>query len=154
MKLIVGQLYGFLSLKVSLIVKGIDLIPTLLSLSTTRLPYHILDASLRQVCAYMSKFRTRLSAKNLVHLKRLVVFLDALKKTLIQWKEKKCKELSNANRSVERLEVLTPAELLDQMGRKAAGINLLEVEQYLKESRVRYRIPFVVVLLSSILDCT
>jgi chromosome transmission fidelity protein 1 len=83
-----------------------------------------------------------------------VVFLDALKKTLIQWKEKKCKELSNANRSVERLEVLTPAELLDQMGRKAAGINLLEVEQYLKESRVRYRIPFVVVLLSSILDCT
>jgi chromosome transmission fidelity protein 1 len=119
-------------------VGAIDLIPTLLSLSTAHLPYHTLEVSLRQVCAYMSKFRLRLSAKNLNHLKRLVVFLDALKKTLIQWKEKKSEESSNANRTIERSEVLTPAELLDQMGRKAAGINLLEVGQYLKESRVSY----------------
>ncbi|XP_006462645.1 histidine phosphotransfer protein [Agaricus bisporus var. bisporus H97] len=117
-----------------------NLIPTLLSLSTTHLPYHILDVSLRQVCAYLSKFRMRLSARNLVHLKRLVVFLDALKKTLIQWKEKQCNDLSSTSRSAERLEVLTLAELLDQMGRKAAGINLLEIGQYLKESKIARKI--------------
>lgn len=125
-----------------------DLIPTLLSLSTTHLPYHILDVSLRQVCAYLSKFRMRLSARNLVHLKRLVVFLDALKKTLIQWKEKQCNDLSSTSRSAERLEVLTLAELLDQMGRKAAGINLLEIGQYLKESKVRTQRPFVIISVS------
>lgn len=68
----------------------------------------------------------------MVHLKRLVVFLDALKKFVLQWKEAKCKEQSQGNRT----DILTVAELLEKMGRKAAGINLLEVERYLKESRV------------------
>jgi len=65
------------------------------------------------------------------HLKRLVVFLDALKKFMVQWKEKKC-----AEDKTEKVEVITVAELLEQLGRKAAGINLLEVERYLKDSKV------------------
>jgi chromosome transmission fidelity protein 1 len=72
----------------------------------------------------------------MVHLKRLVVFLDALKKFVIQWRDKKCGELLQPDRRIEKVDVLTVAELLDQMGRKVAGINLLEVEQYLKESKV------------------
>ncbi|KAF9454817.1 DNA repair helicase [Macrolepiota fuliginosa MF-IS2] len=117
-----------------------NLIPTLLSLSTVRLPYHILDTSLQQVCTYVSRFRTRLSATNMIHLKRLVVFLDALKKFLIQWKEGKCEVLSGANGKASRMDVLTVAELLEKMGRKAAGINLLEIERYLKESKVARKI--------------
>lgn len=113
-----------------------DLIPTLLSLSTVRLPYRILDTSLQQVCTYVSKFRTRLSTANMVHLKRLVIILDALKKFLIQWKEARCEELPKPNGKLDKTFVLTVAELLEKMGRKAAGINLLEVVRYLKESKV------------------
>jgi len=65
------------------------------------------------------------------HLKRLVVFLDALKKFMVRWKEIKC-----AEEKTEKVEVITVAGLLEQLGRKAAGINLLEVERYLKESKV------------------
>lgn len=117
-----------------------NLISTLLSLSTIRLPFHVLDTSLQQVCTYVSKFRTRLSATNMVHLKRLMVFLDALKKFMVQWKEDKCAELRKANGKIERVDVFTVAELLDQMGRKAAGINLLEIEGYLKKSKIARKI--------------
>ncbi|KAJ3556498.1 hypothetical protein NP233_g11962 [Leucocoprinus birnbaumii] len=117
-----------------------NLIPTLLSLSTIRLPFNTLDTSLQQVCTYVSKFRTRLSATNMVHLKRLVVFLDALKKFLLQWKESRCTELLKAGGKIEKIDVLTVAELLERMGRKAAGINLLEVEGYLKKSKIARKI--------------
>ena len=119
-----------------------DLIPTLLSLSTIRLPFKILDVSLQQVCAYVSKFRTRLSTINMNHLKRLVVFLDALKKFMVQWKEAKC-----AAEKTEKVEVITVAGLLEQLGRKAAGINLLEVERYLKESKVGIDYTFMLQVL-------
>ncbi|KXN88150.1 ATP-dependent RNA helicase chl1 [Leucoagaricus sp. SymC.cos] len=117
-----------------------NLIPTLLSLSTIRLPFHLLETSLQQACNYISKFRTRLAATNLVHLKRLVVFLDALKKFMAQWKESKCNELLKTNGRIEKASVLTVAELLEQLGRKAAGINLLELEKYLKESKIARKI--------------
>ncbi|KAL9711122.1 ATP-dependent DNA helicase chl1 [Leucoagaricus gongylophorus] len=112
-----------------------NLIPTLLSLSTVRLPFRILDTSLQQVCAYISKFRTRLSTTNMNHLKRLVVFLDALKKFMVQWRANKC-----AEGETEKVQVISVTELLEQMGRKAAGINLLEVERYLKDSKIARKI--------------
>jgi chromosome transmission fidelity protein 1 len=112
----------------SLFKKNIDLIPTLLSLSTTRLLYTTLVTALEQVCGYVSRFRTRLSAINVLHLKRLVVFLDALKKYLGEWKKARANETLNA-------EVISVAQLIDRMGKKVAGINLLEIETYLKRSK-------------------
>lgn len=106
-----------------------DLIPTLLSLSTTRLLSTTLVKSLEQVCCYVSRFRARLSPINMLHLKRLVVFLDALKKYVGEWKETRAKEAFKA-------EVISVAQLIDRMGKKVAGINLLEIESYLKRSKV------------------
>ena len=65
----------------------------------------------------------------MLHLKRLVVFLDSLKKCLEQWKEAREKEK-------ERGEVITVTQLIERMGRKVSGINLLEIESYLKRSKV------------------
>ncbi|KAG5716392.1 ATP-dependent RNA helicase CHL1, partial [Termitomyces sp. T112] len=104
-----------------------NLIPTLLSLSTTRLPQSILLTSFMQVCTYVSKFRNRLGPANILHLKRLVVFLDALKK----------KEMPDI---IEKTEVITPAQLIERLGRKVSGINLLEIEKYLKTSKVGRKI--------------
>ena len=84
--------------------------------------------SLEQVCGYVSRFRARLSAINMLHLKRLVVFLDALKKYLEEWKKARANETHNA-------EVISVAQLMERMGKKVAGINLLEIESYLKRSK-------------------
>lgn len=112
-----------------------NLIPTLLSLSTTRLPYSIIATSLIQVCSYVSRFRTRLSAVNMLHLKRLVVFLDALKKYVLEWKDAR-----EGKGPSEKTEVMKVAELMEKMGKKVAGMNLLEIEGYLKRSKVARKI--------------
>jgi chromosome transmission fidelity protein 1 len=65
----------------------------------------------------------------MLHLKRLVVFLDALKKYVGEWKDVRVKEK-------EKTEVMTVAQLTERMGKKVAGINLLEIESYLKRSKV------------------
>lgn len=78
----------------------------------------------------MSRFKTRLSAVNMLHLKRLVVFLDALKKYAEEWKDARTQEK-------EKTEVMTVSQLTERMGRKVAGINLLEIESYLRRSKVK-----------------
>lgn len=116
------------------------MIPTLLSISTNRLPYATLAVSFQQVCTYVSKFRSRLGAGNMLHLKRLVVFLDALRKYVLSWKETRTdtstSEKKGKSNQDEKTEVMTVAELLERLGRKAAGVNLLEIEAYLRRSKV------------------
>ncbi|KAM6494135.1 Helicase C-terminal domain containing protein [Amanita muscaria] len=112
-----------------------NLIPTLLSLSATRLSYATLTVSLQQLGTYISRFRTRLSGIHLVHLKRLLVFLDALKKYVLEWKESRT---SGDNQNA--MEVMTIPKFMDHLGRKASGINLLEIEKYLKTSKVAWKI--------------
>ncbi|KAF8967073.1 helicase C-terminal domain-containing protein [Flammula alnicola] len=119
--------------QIVLIDEAHNLIPTLLSLSTAILPYSTLVTSFQQVCIYVSRFKTRLSAVNMLHLKRLVVFLDALKKYVGEWKDTRAKEK-------EKTEIMTVAQLTERMGRKVSGINLLEIESYLKRSKVARKI--------------
>ena len=111
---------------------SLDLISTILSLSTTRLPFHTLDTSLFQVSIYLSKFRTRLSANHVLHLKRLITFLEAFKRYSTDWLEaaKGKKQLDG------RVEVMTVAELMQRLGRRAESINMLEIESYLRSSKV------------------
>ena len=55
--------------------------------------------------------------------------VDALKKYVEVWKDATSKEK-------EKTEVMTVLQLTERMGRKVAGINLLEIEAYLKRSKV------------------
>ncbi|ESK95799.1 chl1 helicase [Moniliophthora roreri MCA 2997] len=110
-----------------------NLISTLLSLSTTRLTLQTLQTSFAQVGVYVSKFRNRLSAQNMLHLKRLVAFLDALRKYLSEWK-------TNNLSSSRKAEVLNTAELLGRLGRRIVGLNMLAIEQYLKSSKIARKI--------------
>lgn len=66
----------------------------------------------------------------MLHLKRLVIFLDALKKYALEWKEQ------NSKADKPKVEVMTVAYLLERLGRKVSGVNLLEIEGYLKSSKV------------------
>jgi chromosome transmission fidelity protein 1 len=65
----------------------------------------------------------------MLHLKRLVIFLDSLKKYAEVWKTSEGRERNST-------EVITVTQLIERMGRKVAGINLLEIESYLKRSKV------------------
>lgn len=67
---------------------------------------------------------------NLIHLKRLVLILGALKKYVGEWKEEHVK-------AKEKIEIMTVAQLMEKLGRRVAGINFLEVETYLKQSKAR-----------------
>ncbi|KAF9485868.1 DNA repair helicase [Pholiota conissans] len=119
--------------QIILIDEAHNLIPTLLSLSTAILNYSTLSTSFQQVCIYVSRFKTRLSAVNMLHLKRLVVFLDSLKKYVETWKSQKDREKNPT-------EVMTVVQLIERMGRKVSGINLLEIESYLKRSKIARKI--------------
>lgn len=69
----------------------------------------------------------------MLHLKRLVVFLDALKKAVNDWKAAK---LAAGSKS-DKAEVMTLVYFTAKLGKKASSINLLEIEGYLKKSKVR-----------------
>jgi chromosome transmission fidelity protein 1 len=77
----------------------------------------------------------------MLHLKRLVVFLDSLKAYAAKWKDDK------SNSKDAQPEVMTAGDLISRLGKKIAGINLMEVEAYLKKSKVCVQIflhPFLV----------
>ena len=65
----------------------------------------------------------------MLHLKRLVAFLDALKKFVVSWKD-------DSKRKSQRTEIMSVADIVGRLGTKAASINLLEVTKYLKTSKV------------------
>lgn len=113
-----------------------DLISTLLSLSTVLLPHRTLTTSLHQLSIYFSKFRNRLSTTNALHLRRLTGLLEALSKYAADWEKEHTTNKDNKNASKSEPTVMTSAELLDRLGQKVQGINFLEVEAYLRKSKV------------------
>ncbi|CAL1712032.1 unnamed protein product [Somion occarium] len=119
-----------------------NLISTLLSLSTIQLPLKTLTTSLHQLSIYLARFKDRLSTQNSLHLKRLVGLLDALLKYAEEWKGERNKVNPNPGpaKAKENVETMTSGELLRKLGRKVEGINLLEVEAYLKKSRIARKI--------------
>ncbi|OJA14751.1 hypothetical protein AZE42_03180 [Rhizopogon vesiculosus] len=113
-----------------------NLIPTLLSLSSVRLTSNLLLTSLKQVSVYYQKFRNRLSATHALHLKRLTNFLDAFRKVTMEWMT----ERSKAKSTRQDTEVMTVSDFIHMLGRKVEGINLLEIETYLKRSKIARKI--------------
>ncbi|KAN0087763.1 Helicase C-terminal domain containing protein [Tylopilus felleus] len=126
-----------LSNQIVIIDEAHNLIPTLLSLSSVRVTSHILSTSLNQVMTYYEKFRTRLSAQHSLHLKRLISYMEAIQKITDEWKATKSEAGSTAD---VRTEVFTIPNIVEKLGRKAAGINLLEIEAYLKKSKIARKI--------------
>ncbi|KIY49612.1 DNA repair helicase [Fistulina hepatica ATCC 64428] len=106
-----------------------NLISTLLELSTHRLSRTKLLLAFSQVRIYFDKFRTRLKPAHVISLKRLIAFLEGLTKVVTEW-----------DGDGDSVEIMTTNELLERLGQKAAGVNLLEVERYLKSSKIARKI--------------
>lgn len=114
------------------------MIPTLLSLSSVRVTSHILSTSLNQVTTYYERFRTRLSVLHSLHLKRLINYMEAIQKVMDDWRATRSKADSTTD---ARIEVFTISNFMEKLGRNAVGINLLEIEAYLKRSKVTCSFP-------------
>ncbi|KAI0710304.1 DNA repair helicase [Cerioporus squamosus] len=126
--------------QVVIIDEGHNLTSTLLSLSTTRLLLRTLSNARHQLSIYLSRFRNRLSTTHSLHLKRLTNLLDALAKYADEWRDEHLKSKGEQGRRGPDVEVMTSGELMQKLGRKAEGVNLLEVEKYLRESKIARKI--------------
>ncbi|EIW81280.1 DNA repair helicase [Coniophora puteana RWD-64-598 SS2] len=107
-----------------------NLIPTLLSISSSSLSFGTLSAALSQVTVYYKRFRNRFSPTHALHLKRLVEFMSSLQRFL---KEKAASKPSTQ-------EAMTVPDLGCALGHKVEGINLLEIVEYLKTSKVARKV--------------
>jgi chromosome transmission fidelity protein 1 len=76
----------------------------------------------------LTKFSNRLTPSNLIHLKRLTIFLTALNGYCAEWKSMDQKE---------KVEVLTVSDLMLKLEHAVKDVNLLEIELYLRNSQVR-----------------
>ena len=102
-----------------------DLISSLLSLSTVTLPLRTLELCLEQLTAYISRFKNRLTSKYVLHLKRLYRLLHTLR------------GLFSNQQQQTTAEVMTVEGLLSKLGGKLEEINFLEIQNYLRKSKVR-----------------
>ena len=101
----------------------LDLISSLLSLSTVTLPLGTLNVCLEQLTAYISRFKNRLASKHVLHLKRLYRLLHTLKALLSNWQQQ------------DSTAVMTVDGLLSKLGGKLEEINFLEIQNYLRKSK-------------------
>jgi chromosome transmission fidelity protein 1 len=111
-----------------------DLIPTLLSLASAHLTLGTLSISLQQLSTYYNRFRTRLSATHNLHIKRLVTLLKELYSYCTRW------HADAKPQSPGQSEILTVGELLARLNKNVEGINLLEISDYLKKSKIARKI--------------
>lgn len=82
---------------------------------------------------YLGKFKARLSPKNALHLRRLVLFLAAM--------DKFCQDkLGQANQASNKDEIFGVAAFVDALGPKVREVNLLEVDKYLRESKIARKV--------------
>ncbi|KAI0304347.1 DNA repair helicase [Multifurca ochricompacta] len=105
-----------------------NLISSLLALSTVTLPLRTLDLCLEQLSAYISRFKNRLASKHMLHLKRLYRLLHTLKGLLSNWGQ------------LNLSEVMTVDDLLSRLGGKIEEINFLEIQKYLRKSKLSRKI--------------
>ncbi|KIJ54966.1 hypothetical protein M422DRAFT_241049 [Sphaerobolus stellatus SS14] len=106
-----------------------NVIDTLLSIHTTSLTSSTLTTSITQLSTYLSRFRKRLSPIHGLHLRRLLRFLAALKTYMEKWKDSGAKQ-----------EIMAASKLMECLGSGVDGVNLLEIEAYLKKSKIARKI--------------
>ena len=109
------------------------MISTLLSLSSVVLDTSVISVSVSQLDAYLSKFRLRLSHDHLLRLQKLRVSLNAIQKFALEWKSARSGQGSPNSRVTE---VMSASEFVGKMGKNIEGVNLLDIQSYLENSKV------------------
>ncbi|KAH7336846.1 DNA repair helicase [Rhizoctonia solani] len=117
-----------------------NLIDTILAVHTLPVSSTIIRVSKTQVDLYRSKFRNRLKTKHVVHLTRLSVLLTALQNFTEAWINGSAAHASSGKKKLPREEMFGVAEFIRMLGAHAENINPLEIEKYLRESKIARKI--------------
>ncbi|KAG8766750.1 ATP-dependent DNA helicase chl1 [Ceratobasidium sp. 428] len=125
-----------------------NLIDTILAVHTLPVSGTTLRVSRTQVDLYRSKFRTRLKTRHTVHLTRLSVLLGALLAFTDSWLNGPTAtatvdakpEGANGKKKPPQEEMFGVADFLRMLGTHAENINPLEIEKYLRESKIARKI--------------
>lgn len=96
----------------------------LLQLSSVSVPLRTLELCIEQLGNYLKKFRNRLASRHRLHLDRLHKLMDGIRTIMLKWKQ------------LELPEVATVQEVIARFDRNLDGVNVLEIETYLKSSKV------------------
>ncbi|KAG8692542.1 ATP-dependent DNA helicase chl1, partial [Ceratobasidium sp. 395] len=126
----------------------VNLIDTILAVHTLPVSGTTLRVSRTQVDLYRSKFRTRLKTRHTVHLTRLSVLLGALLAFTDSWLNGPTAtttvdakpEGANGKKKPPQEEMFGVADFLRMLGTHAENINPLEIEKYLRESKIARKI--------------
>ena len=93
----------------------------------------MINVSVSQLDAYLSKFRLRLSHDHLLCLRKLRVALGAIQQFIAEWKRARSGQGAPNSRVTE---VMSAGEFVGKMGKNIEGINLLDIRSYLENSKV------------------
>jgi len=93
----------------------------------------VINVSVSQLDAYLSKFRLRLSHDHLLCLRKLRVALGAIQQFIAEWKRARSGQGAPNSRVTE---VMSAGEFVGKMGKNIEGINLLDIRSYLENSKV------------------
>ncbi|KAI5117244.1 hypothetical protein M0805_001562 [Coniferiporia weirii] len=113
-----------------------NLVDAILQLHTVDLTVSLLRLAISQLQTYLDGFRTRLNATHALHLKRLILFLTALD----QIARARVAEVKGKRGNRNSRDVVSVSAFVENMGSKVNGINLLELQAYLVESKVSRKI--------------
>ncbi|TDL22084.1 DNA repair helicase [Rickenella mellea] len=111
-----------------------NLIDTVLQLQSVTLSAATLRTSLQQLSVYLQRFRTRLTSSHAIHLKRLVGFMRAFDEVLDAWRRGDVPTKDNWE------ETMSVTDLIQKLGSKFDGVNLLEILSYLRTSKIARKI--------------
>ncbi|KAF8507368.1 helicase C-terminal domain-containing protein [Hysterangium stoloniferum] len=131
-----------------------NLIDSLLSVHTVSLSLSTLTTSIFQLTTYLTRFRKKLSPTHGLHLRRLLRFLGAMKAFLESWRDEKVTDASKAVAKAEsggekaklklerkpKDEIMPSNKLMESLGSQVDGVNLLEIEAYLRRSKIARKI--------------
>ncbi|VDB84636.1 unnamed protein product [Peniophora sp. CBMAI 1063] len=105
-----------------------NLTAALLQLSSVSVPLRTLELCIEQLGNYLKKFRNRLASRHRLHLDRLHKLMEGIRKIMLKWKQ------------LELPEVATVQDVISRFDRNLDGVNVLEIETYLKSSKIARKI--------------
>ncbi|KAF8333493.1 DNA repair helicase [Cantharellus anzutake] len=127
-----------------------NLIDTVLSINSHVLSSRTLQLALAQLKAYHTKFKNRLSPRNALSIKRVVMFIAALdgfcKSMASDENEsgstprKSDGAIAAGNPESSDTTMMTVGELVSRLNTRIDGLNLLEMVQYLRDSKLARKI--------------
>ena len=118
----------------------IDLIDTILSIHSIALPVDHLETATTQIITYYERFKNRLKPVHAVHLKQCLAVIRGLTSICKEWLGDTPNTGGTAQKAKAKEQLFRVNEITSQLKGGADQVNLIELVQYLKDSRLAQKV--------------